>query len=80
MKTPFEEYLDFRNHRNCSHRQLIHLGKSGRFSVGATTVRRLQCFPRGLGKGHDCALLSKWLKSILDELHPSQVPDSWKFC
>ena len=39
---------------------------------------RLQQYPRGLGKGHDCALLHKWLKSVLDGLEPTDVPASWQ--
>lgn len=41
-----------------------------------TDLPRLQCFPRGLGKGHDAALLSQWLKSVLDRVEPVQVPVS----
>lgn len=37
---------------------------------------RLQKYPRGLGKGSDCALVGGWLESILTPLDPATVPAS----
>ncbi|CAL1172405.1 unnamed protein product, partial [Cladocopium goreaui] len=35
---------------------------------------RLQKYPRGLGKGSDCALVAGWLETILTPLDPATVP------
>ena len=41
---------------------------------------RLQKYPRGLGKGSDCALVAAWLETILTPLDPATVPAScWHF-
>lgn len=37
---------------------------------------RLQQYPRGLGKGSDAALVSKWIATVLEGMDENQVPDS----
>ncbi|CAL1158689.1 unnamed protein product, partial [Cladocopium goreaui] len=42
-----------------------------------TFVRaQLQCYPRGLGKGSDAALVSGWLETILDQMDVDSIPEN----
>lgn len=40
---------------------------------------RLQQFPRGLGKGSDAALVSKWLKNVFDNMDETMVPVTYSW-
>ena len=37
---------------------------------------RLQCYPRGLGKGSDAALVSSWLDTVLHQMDVDSIPAS----
>lgn len=39
-----------------------------------SNLPRLQDFPRGLGKGHDAGLLSRWLTEFVEQPHRASVP------
>ena len=38
---------------------------------------RLQCYPRGLGKGSDAAKVGAWLQSVMGGLTPQMLPATW---